>query len=146
MASVSASHENLSSAHWNTAGSLHLMATDLCSPWDHAGPCTLPLSGYKICPLQALTSLHPVVLASFRYLWPLIFHHLPVTHLLELSPLHVGSLLNTPLHFFLVFFLDQQKRTFPGLMNSCSCFLLVCLVVVWEPSGFILSHVDPMGS
>jgi hypothetical protein len=52
--------------------------------------------------------------ASFCYLCSLIPHHMPLTHSLDLSPLHVGSLPNTPLYFFLVFFLDQQSHLFLG--------------------------------
>jgi hypothetical protein len=35
---------------------------------------------------------------------------------------------------------------FRAILNSCSCLLLVRLVVVWEPSSFILSHSEPMGT
>jgi hypothetical protein len=52
--------------------------------------------------------------ASFCYLCSLIPHHMPATHSLDLSPLHVGSLPNTPLHFFPIFFLDQQSHPFWG--------------------------------
>jgi hypothetical protein len=53
------------------------MTADLGSLWGYAGPCTLPLSGHKIC-----------------YLCSLIPHHLPETHFTSLpymlSP--IGSL------------------------------------------------------
>jgi hypothetical protein len=58
------SHGNLSSTPWSNVGSLHHITPDLSSLRGHAGPCSLPLSGYKLCPLRALTSLHPDVLAS----------------------------------------------------------------------------------
>jgi hypothetical protein len=77
----------------------------------------------------------PNVLASFCYLCSPI---LTACLRLSLSPLHVDCLPNTPLHFFPVFFLDQQ--------NSCSCLLLVHSVVVREPSGFILSPGEPVGT
>jgi hypothetical protein len=50
--------------------------------------------------VRALTSLHPDVPASFRYLCPLIPHGMPATHSLDLCPLYVGFLPNTPLRFF----------------------------------------------
>jgi hypothetical protein len=90
------------------------MTADLGSPRGHAGPFTLPLSVHKICPLRALTSLHPDVPASFRYLYSLILHRMPATHSLDLYLLHVGSLPNMPLHLFPVFFLDQQTAPFQG--------------------------------
>jgi hypothetical protein len=82
-------------------GSLHYMTADLGSSKGHAGPCTLSLSGHKIRPL---TNLHPDFRASFRYLCSIIPHRMPATHSLDLSPVYVGSLTNTPLHFSLSFF------------------------------------------
>jgi hypothetical protein len=96
MTSLWASHGNLSSAPWNVVGSLHHMIEELDSLLGHADPATLPLSGHKLCPLQALTSLYPKVLASFHYLCFLIPRHMPATH-----SLHISSLPNTPLCFFL---------------------------------------------
>jgi hypothetical protein len=52
----------------------------------------------------------------------------------------------TPLLFLPIFLLGQQKRSFRGLINSCSCLLLVRWVVAWQPSGFILSHSEPKGT
>jgi hypothetical protein len=98
MASVWASDGNLSSAPWKIVRSLHHMTADLGSLRGHAGLCTLPLSGHKLCPLRALTGLHPDVPASFYNLWSLI-PHMTTTHSLNFSSLHVGSLPNTPLHF-----------------------------------------------
>jgi hypothetical protein len=87
--------------------------------WDYnGGLCTLPLSGHEMCPLWALTSLHPDVLASFHYLCSLIPLHMPAIHSPDLSPLHVGSLPNTPLNFFPVSFLDQQDYPFSGLSET----------------------------
>jgi hypothetical protein len=39
---------------------------------------------------------------------------MPATNLLEVCPLHVGSLRNTPSYFSPVFSLDQQNRQFSG--------------------------------
>jgi hypothetical protein len=61
-------------------GSLHHITVYLSSLWDHTGLCTLSLSGNKIWPPWALSSLHPDVLASFHYLCSLIPHCKPVTH------------------------------------------------------------------
>jgi hypothetical protein len=105
---------NLLNCSLKIVGSLHHMTADLGSLQAHEDLCTLPLSGHKICSPRALTSLHPDVLASFHYLCFLIPHHMPVTDSLDLSSLHVGSLPNTPLHFFPVFFLDQQNSRFSG--------------------------------
>jgi hypothetical protein len=49
--------------------------------------------------------------------------------------LTLGSLPDTPLHFFLCPFLDQQNR-----LLSCPFPQLLRSVVVLEPSGFILSN------
>jgi hypothetical protein len=87
--------------------------------WDYnGGLSTLSLSGHEMCPIWALTSLHPDVLASFHYLCSLIPHHVPVTYSPDLSHLHVGSLPNTPLNFFPVFFLDQQHHPFSDLSET----------------------------
>jgi hypothetical protein len=112
MAFVWESHGNLSSAPWKITGSLHHMTAGLVSLWDLAGPCTLLLAGHKICLLWALTNLHPDVPASFHYLCSLICNRMPPTDSLDLSPLHISSLSNTPLHFSPIFFLDQQKHPF----------------------------------
>jgi hypothetical protein len=93
-------------------GSVHHMTADLCSLRGHADLCTLPLSGHNMCPLWAPTNLHPDALASFHYL---SHPSMPVTHSLDLSPSHVDSFPNTPLHFFfLTFFLDQQNYPLSG--------------------------------
>jgi hypothetical protein len=104
----------------------------LGSPRGHAGPDTLLLSGHSICPLWALTSVHPDVLASFCYLCSLIPHCTPPTHSLGLSPLHISCLPNTPLHFVSVFSpLDQQKRPFSGPHK----------LLAFSPVGSLSGHV-----
>jgi hypothetical protein len=55
---------------------------------------------------------------------------MPATHSLDVSPLHVGSLPNTPVHYFPALFLDQPNRPFQGHQNSYSCLLLARSVVV----------------
>jgi hypothetical protein len=111
-----------------------------------AGPCTLPLSGHKICPLWALTSLHLDVLASFRCLCSLTSHHTPATHLLDNPPFHASSLPNTLLHFFCLLPRPAKPSLFRAILNSYSCLLLVYLVVTWESSSFILFHGQANGN
>jgi hypothetical protein len=91
------------------------MTADVGSSRGHADPCTLPLPEQKICSLRALTSLHPDVLASFRFLCSLIPHLVTGTYSLDGSPSYVGSLPNVPLHFSPVYFLEQQNRPFSVL-------------------------------
>jgi hypothetical protein len=64
--------EWLLSAPWKIVGSIPHMIADLGSPRVHTGPCTLPLSWHKVCPLQALNGLHPDAPASFHNLWSFI--------------------------------------------------------------------------
>jgi hypothetical protein len=53
----------------------------------------------------------------------------PATHPLDLSPFHVGSLLNTPLHFF-SFSYTSKTAVFQGHEDPCSSLQLVHSVVV----------------
>jgi hypothetical protein len=78
MASVKANRGNLPSAPWEIVGSLHHMTSDVGPLQGHTGLWTLPLSGHKLCPLQAFATLHPDV--SYMPFLP-----------------------NTPLHFFCPF-------------------------------------------
>lgn len=95
----------------------------LCMPAQARAHC--PYQGTKYaCPLWALASLHPDVLILFPYLCFLFPHCMPDTHSLDISPLHVGSLPNTCLHFF--FFVDQQNRPFSGPSK-----LLFLSPIVW---------------
>jgi hypothetical protein len=108
MPSVWASHGNLSTAPQMIVRSLHHMTADLGSLWGHAGPCILPSSRHKICPLWAVTSLCSDVLGSFRYPCSLIppSPHMPVTlsltywfpsqHTLTLPPVFFLDLQNCP--------------------------------------------------
>jgi hypothetical protein len=76
MASLSASHGNLSSAPWKIINSLRHKTVDYGSPQSHAGPGILPLSGHQFClpRLSPAISLHPDVRASLFYLWSFILH------------------------------------------------------------------------
>jgi hypothetical protein len=119
------------------------MTADLGSLRGHASRCMLPLSGHKIFPLRALFSLHSHDRASFHYLCSLIPPHawdsltsplsltrrFPAQHTLTLFSCHFPTQANTPLF---------------KVSNFCSRLLLVRSVVVWEPSGYILSHGEPL--
>jgi hypothetical protein len=124
MASVWAGHGNLSSAPWKIVGSFYRMIADLGSPRGRAGPRTLPLSGHKICPLRALSNLHPDVPALLQSIpGPTTFTYFPCLFLRLAKP---------PL--------------FRVIKNFCSCLILVRSVVMWGPSNFILSHGEPKGT
>jgi hypothetical protein len=91
----------------------------------HSGLCTLPLWGHKICPLWALTSLHPDVLASFHNLCFPIPHRMPVTLILCRFPTkHTLTL------FPSLFPRTVEPPLFRAILNSGSCLLLVHLLVV----------------
>jgi hypothetical protein len=112
--------------------------------WDYNGDVsTLPLSGHEMCPLWALTSLHPDVLASFHYLCSVIPHHMPVTHSPDLSLLRVGSLPNTPLDFFPLFFLYQQDHPCSGLSET---LVLVSYWFIWWSCESPALSLCPMAS
>jgi hypothetical protein len=117
-------------------GSLHHMTADLGSPRGHAGPCTLPVSRHKICPLPSLSSPPPWC-PSFLPL-PLLSQpkphswdsrtsrRFPVQHTFTLFPL---SLYNT-----------SKISHFQCRQKSCTCLVLVRSVVVWQLRDFILPH------
>jgi hypothetical protein len=69
---------------WMIVGSLPHLTTVLRSSWGHRGIWTLPLSGHKVCPHWALTSVSPDVPASFCYLCTLTLLCMPATHLTSL--------------------------------------------------------------
>jgi hypothetical protein len=122
------------------------MIADLGSLRGHAGPCTLPLWGHKLCPLRALTSLQPDVTAPLRYFCSHFLRRMPATHSLDLSPLHFCS---CPQQFYtlaLFFSRPAKPPIFRAIPNSCFCVLLVRSVVVWEPRGFFLTHGELMGT
>jgi hypothetical protein len=150
------------------------MTVNLGSPWDHAGPCTLPLLG----PQRALTTLQPDVPAPLPYVCSLLsptyvpssslrmFPPLPYVCSL-LSPTYVPSSLlrmfpHPPTHasdsldfspcpqhlHTLSLFFPRPARPpiLRAILNSCSCLLLVRSVVVWHPSIIFLSHGEPIGT
>jgi hypothetical protein len=74
---------------------------DLRFPRGHAGPCTPPLSGHKLCPLWALTVLHPHAPGSIQYFCSFILQCMPWTRACkhtDFSPILIGFLLISPLH------------------------------------------------
>jgi hypothetical protein len=96
-------------------GSLHHMTIYVGSPRGHADPCALPLSEHNVCSLWALTNFHPDVPASVRCLRSLITHRMPAAHFLDISPLRIASLPNTPLQFFCLL---HRPDIFMAILNS----------------------------
>jgi hypothetical protein len=126
MASVWASHRNLSSAPWKIIGSLHHVTLDLGCLWALGGSCTLPLSEHKR-PVQALTSLHPDIPASGHYFCSLIPNHITMTHSLHTSvpcPTHPCTL---PLSF------SWTSKTAP--------FQILPKLLFLSPTGSLSGHV-----
>jgi hypothetical protein len=105
-----------------------------------------PLSGHKLCPLWALTSLHPDVLASFFTSVPSITTaFLRLTHLTALPYTSVVCPTH-PYSFPRLFPRPAKPPLLRAILNSCTCLLLVRSVVVRETSGFILSHEQANGN
>jgi hypothetical protein len=103
---------------------------------------------HKMRPLRAPTSLHPDVLASSATATSPHPTPIPATRslVLSLSLTHRFPAQHTLTLFPCLFHRPPENIPFQGLINSCSCLLLVLSVFVWEPSGFILSHSEPMGT
>jgi hypothetical protein len=90
-----------------------------------------------VCPLRALTSIHPDVPASFRYLCSLTPAACQrLTRLICVPDMSITCTTH-PYTSSLSFSCTSKKAPFQGLINSCACLLLVRLVVV---RGIILSH------
>jgi hypothetical protein len=90
---------------------------------DPVGPLWLLFSFHYLC------SLIPSRHAWNSVTWPLSRTYLfPTQHILTLSRI------------------PSKLPLFGAVLNSCSFLLLVHPVVRWEPSSFILSHGEPIGT